>query len=341
MRRDGTSENVDAMADEYGQAPTWNPEVPRFRITRFVATVLVMAPALLIAAAIVPGVSIPSFWGALVVALFVVVVNAFVPPLIAAVRLPLTLVVDFLLILVIDALVFKIASDLSSSAIHVSGFGAALLMALVVSAVAVVLGVLLGADDDGTYALRVVDRIARKSGERVETDVPGVVFLEIDGLAYPVLQRAMRDGNAPNMAKWLNETHHMIEWEPDLSSQTGASQAGILLGSNTDIPAFRWVEKETRTLLTCSAPPDCAATEARHSTGTGLLRAGDCSCGNLLSGEADRVILTVSRIEAEKESNPGYRAFFSNGYNVTRTLVLFGWEVILELTAAARAKRRD
>jgi hypothetical protein len=51
------------------------------------------------------------------------------------------------------------------------------------------------------------------------------------------------------MARWLARgTHRLIEWETDLSSQTGASQAGILLGSNDDIPAFRWVEKETGTL---------------------------------------------------------------------------------------------
>ena len=37
----------------------------------------------------------------------------------------------------------------------------------------------------------------------------------------------------------------LSEWETDLSSQTGASQAGLLLGSNDDIPAFRWVEKES------------------------------------------------------------------------------------------------
>ena len=56
----------------------------------------------------------------------------------------------------------------------------------------------------------------------------------------------MRDGNAPTMARWIADgTHRLAEWEPDLSSQTGASQAGILLGSNEDIPAFRWVEKET------------------------------------------------------------------------------------------------
>ncbi len=37
----------------------------------------------------------------------------------------------------------------------------------------------------------------------MRTDAPGIIFLEIDGLALPVLQRAMRDGNVPQMARWL------------------------------------------------------------------------------------------------------------------------------------------
>ena len=185
------------------------------------------------------------------------------------------------------------------------------------------LDVVFGTNDDDTYTLRVIQRIARRSGDRVETDAPGIVFLEIDGLALPVLQRAMRDGNAPTMARWLVEGGYTLtEWETDLSSQTGASQAGILLGSNDDIPAFRWVEKETATTMTCSAPPDCAEIERRHA-GHGLLRDGGASRGNLLSGEADHVILTVSRMDAEKRANPGYRAFLANGFNVTRVLVLF------------------
>ena len=53
------------------------------------------------------------------------------------------------------------------------------------------------------------------------------------------------------------------------------------------------------------------------------------------------MILTVSRMDAEKHANPGYRAFFANGFNVIRVLVLFFWEVMLEWTAAGRAKRRD
>ena len=77
---------------------------------------------------------------------------------------------------------------------------------------------------------------------------------------------------APNMARWLTEhSHRLVEWETDLSSQTGASQAGILLGSNENIPAFRWVEKEKGTLMACSAPDDCAELERRHATGIGLL----------------------------------------------------------------------
>ena len=84
-----------------------------------------------------------------------------------------------------------------------------------------------------------------------------------------------------------------------------------------------------------------ARSSAAHATGIGLLIDGGASRGNLLSGEADEVILTVSRMEAEKRANPGYRAFFANGFNVTRSLVLFGWEVILEWTASLRAIRRD
>ena len=294
----------------------------------------------MVAAGLLPGVDIKSFLGALGVAVIVAALNAVIPPVLAALRLPLTLVLGFLLVLIADALILLLADALTDGMLEVDNFGWALLAALVVAAVSVVLAVFLGSDD--TSSIRIAQRIARRQGIIASTDVPGIVYLEIDGLALPVLRRAMRDGNAPTMARWLAEgTHRLAEWETDLSSQTGASQAGILLGSNEDISAFRWVEKETATLMTCSAPPDCAEIERRLGTGIGLLTDGGASRGNLLSGEADDVILTVSRMEEEKKSNPGYRAFFANGDNATRTLVLFVWEVFLEWTAALRAIRRD
>jgi uncharacterized membrane protein YvlD (DUF360 family) len=327
---------------EYGKAVSWQPERPKLKPLRLLISWVLTAVAFYVAAAILPGVTIEGIGGALAVAAVVAVLNALLPPVLAALRLPFTLVLGFLLVLILNALVLKLSSDLLENAFTVDNFWWALLAALIVAAVSLVLEIVFGTNDDDAYSLRVIQRIARRSGERVESDVPGVVFLEIDGLALPVLRRAMRDGNAPNMARWRTDrTHRLTEWEPDLSSQTGASQAGILLGSNEDIPAFRWVEKETGTLMTCSAPPDCAEIERRHASGVGLLVDGGASRGNLLSGDADYVILTVSRIEEEKRANPGYRAFFANGYNVTRALVLFVWEVILEWVAAVRAIRRE
>ncbi len=226
--------------------------------------------------------------------------------------------------------------------IHIDGFADALLAAILISAVSTCLQAILGTNDDDQYALRVTRRIARRQGTAPRTDAPGIIFLEIDGLALPVLRDAMRDGSAPTLARWITDDgYRLLEWEPDLSSQTGASQAGILLGSNEDIPAFRWVEKENGRMLVCSSPADCAEIERRHATGVGLLRDGGASRGNLLSGEADESILTVSRTADEKGANPGYRAFLANGFNVTRTLVLFAWEIVIEVTASARAKRHD
>jgi uncharacterized membrane protein YvlD (DUF360 family) len=329
------------MAD-YGERVKWEPERPKLKLGRLLIAWVSTTVSLWFAALILPGVDIVDHGGALLAAAAIAILNAVLPPLLAALRLPFMIGIGFILILILNAVALLIASAAVDGTYKVDNFGWALLAALVVAAMSVVLEVIFGTNDESSYSLRVVQRIAKRLGGGEHTDVPGILFLEIDGLALPVLRRAMRDGNAPNMARWLEEdTHRLAEWETDLSSQTGASQAGILLGSNHDISAFRWVEKETSTLMTCSAPDDCARIERERASGNGLLVNGGSSRGNLLSGEAEEVILTVSRIEAEKRANPGYRAFFANGFNVTRALVLFGWEVILEWVSAGRSKRRD
>ncbi len=333
---------MEAIDDEHDTALGWHPARPRLRVPRLALSWLISAAALLIASALLPDVTIAGVTGAFVVAALIGLMNALVPPLFAALRLPATLALGFLLVLALDALMIQWASSLTDEAITVAGFGDALLTALVMAAVTAALGILAGIDDDDEYTLRVTQRIARRQGVHESIDSPGLIFLEIDGLGLPILRRAMQDGSAPNMARWLAQgSHRMFEWETDLSSQTGASQAGILLGHNADIPAFRWVEKERGALMSCSSPHDCAEIERRCSSGFGLLAEGGASRGNLLSGEAQAQILTASRGEAELRANPGYRAFFGNGYNVTRCVVLFVFEIFLELTAAARQRRRD
>jgi uncharacterized membrane protein YvlD (DUF360 family) len=320
----------------------WQAARPKLSPVRVVLGVILSMIATLLAAWILPGFDVHGAVGAFLLVVVIALLNAIVPPVIAALRVPYTVVFGFLTCLILDAAIVW-AAGRALSDVDVDGFGDALLASILISALTMLLQVFAGVDDvDTAIEMRRTQRIARRVGTVEHTNRPGILYLEIDGLALPVLRRAMRDGNAPVMASWMaSGSHRMLAWEPDLSSQTGASQAGILLGSNEDIPAFRWVEKETGRLMTCSAPGDCAELEQRLATGIGLLINGGASRGNLLSGEAEACILTVSRINEEKRANPGYRAFFASAQNVSRALALFFAEVAIEWAAALRAIRRD
>src|SRR3954470_212185 len=249
-------------APAYGEMVTWHPEKPRLRPMRLVLGWVVSAASVAVAAWLLPGVALESSAAAFTVAAVIAVLNAILPPVLAALRLPFMVAIGFILVLLADALILQLAADALPDQIHVDSFGDALLAALVIAAVSLCLQVALGTNDDDEYTLRVTRRIAKRQGGGKQTDVPGIVYLEIDGLGLPILRDAMRDGNAPNLARWIAEDgYRLTGWETDLSSQTGASQAGILLGSNEDIPAFRWVEKESGRLMTCSSPADCAEIE--------------------------------------------------------------------------------
>src|SRR3954469_1128791 len=236
------------MADSeqvYGETVAWHPARPKFRPLRLALSLVVSAASIWVAAAVLPGVGLGPIGSAFIAAVVIGVLNAVLPPIIAALSLPYAFLSGFLAVLLADALILKAASEISPAHIQVDSLGSAFVAALMVANVSLVLQGILGISDDDEYSLRVTRRIAMRQGALEPTDVPGILYLEIDGLALPVLRDAIRDGNAPTMGHWMaEEGYQLTEWEPDLSSQTGASQAGILLGSNEDIPAFRWVEKE-------------------------------------------------------------------------------------------------
>ena len=95
-------------------------------------------------------------------------------------------------------------------------------------------------------------------------------------------------------------------------------------------------------MIACSSPTDCAELERRLAAGRGLLANGGTSRGNLLSGEAEETILTVSRVDAERRANPGYRAFLANGFNVTRAgSLLLGGGARTDSGGAGRPARRS
>ena len=162
---------------------------------------------------------------------------------------------------------------------------------------------------------------------------PGLIMLEIDGLSINTFKKAIDKGMMPTVEKWIcDKSHELKEWETDLSSQTGASQAGILHGNNKNIVAYRWVEKENNNLIVVSGKlSDSPMIEKRISDGKGLLVNG-ISVANMFSGDSENSSLTSSKIRRiSKIYTQSLNAVFLDAYNFQRLFVLFLWDIILEL----------
>jgi len=315
-------------------------------LLRFLVRVLVIwaiqVVGLGIMAWLLPGVKLDSVATAIVAAAMIGLVNALLWPILSYVILPFAVLTLGLLSLVLNAVMLLLSSALVEG-FEVNNLGSALLLALGLSIINTILSSLLTIDDDSSWYRNVVRRRMKRRGQVVETDVPGVLFLEIDGLSEPVLEKAIDEGYVPTMARWLETGgHRLVGWETDLSCQTSASQAGLLHGNNHNIPAFRWYDRARRTIVASSNPDDLARLEKDLSDGTGLLVDDGASRGNMFSGDAPNVMNTASTIkDLSRFHTADFYAYFANPYNFTRTLILFVWDIILEKYQFWQARRKD
>jgi uncharacterized membrane protein YvlD (DUF360 family) len=316
----------------------------RFALGRILLVWIVSAVTLAIVAELMSGVTLKSFGAALWVVALVGLVNALVWPLLLRVALPLTVLTLGLGVLLVNAAVVWALSELDLG-LHVATFAGALVITICLTITNTAATGALAIDDDTFWYHRVVERNARRTAPGSELEKPGLLLLEIDGLAHDVLVRALRDGNAPTMARWLRGgSHRLTRWETDWSSQTGACQAGLLHGDNEDMPAFRWWEKDRGAAIVTNHPRDAAELERRRSDGRGLLFADGASRANILSGDAPYSLLTMSTVlQRDRHGRIGqdYFAYFANPYNVTRTLVLMIREMFSERWHASRQRRLD
>jgi uncharacterized membrane protein YvlD (DUF360 family) len=297
-----------------------------------------VALVLYAAIAVIPGIDLPSFEAALLATGLIALLNALLWPLLIRVVLPLTVLSFGLGSLVLNAAIVSLAIKIVDGS--APPFLGALASAFVLSIALMVLTPALSFDDDARQ-LRIVRRRARGVREQNRTEVPGVILFEIDGLAEPMLRKALAEGHVPNIARWVsNGSHRVIPWECDLSSQTGASQAGLLLGSNHDMPAFRWYEKDTGQTMVSNHAKDAVEIERRRSDGGGLLAVDGASRGNMFSGDAPRCSATMSAIkDRQRSSSSEYFSYFADPYGLTRTIALYLWDVVLERLAGRRQRR--
>src|SRR3954470_11381266 len=280
-----------------------------------------------------------AFLGALVIALL----NALIRPVLVFLTLPFTVLTAGLLSLVLNALIVLIAAPLVPG-LAVTGFGPAFAAAVVITIVQTFVGVALSLSDDDAFYPQLIRRLVARDATVSDPTVPGLLIVQIDGLAAPVLANAIRTGLTPTLSRWVREgRYRLVAWDSGLPSQTSAVQAGLLWGHSDGIPAFRWYEKDAGRLMVSNRPADAAEVERRISDGHGLLAGGGTSVSTLLSGDAAHAELTVSRF-----ADPGrafqpwsFYSYFLNPYGFARALVLFVAEVAKELYQAFRQRRYD
>lgn len=311
----------------------------RWRLLRVLLLGLAQALTVLLLAAVLGGLRVEGFGSAVAGVAVLAALNALVWPLAIRLTAPLVTVTVGLFTFVLNAAVVSLMSELVDG-IEVTSFWTALTVAFAMAVVNVVVGGALNVDDEHVWRQHVVRRLIRRRDTVQRTDVPGFLFVQIDGLGHDVLAEAMAAGHAPMLARLVEHgTHRLVSYECDLSSQTGAMQAGILLGNNHNMPAFRWYEKPTGDVMVSNRPADAAKIEARQSSGGGLLADGGASRANVFSGDATDSMFTFSTVVGKRRVSKGFLYVVATPYALFRIIALMVADVVRERRAYRRARR--
>ncbi len=308
----------------------------RFLLLWFVDTISLMGTAV-----ILPGITIQSSGSYPIIsvaasaALVLGIINFLIRPLILLLAVPFGMIVVFLIGFFVNAIALVLTSNLMSPAFQVDGWLTAFIGGLIFSAINTILTGLMTVDDEGSFYQGLVERLAkRKMFPDAETDERGLVMMEIDGLSYHHIQKAIEDGWMPNLSEMIeNDGYILSRVDCGLPSQTSACQSGIMFGDNHDIPAFRWFDKDLNRMVVSSH--DSAMINARYAHGQGLMRGGS-SINNMMNGDAHKSLLTLADITSGDKEEKKQRArdiylLMLNPYFFTRTLIFFFGDVILEI----------
>ena len=276
-------------------------------VARLVAAWASSTAALVVTGALLPGLSASDWWDYAAVAAVAGVVGLVLRPVLVELSARFGWLAVLLVALGGQALVTYVAI-LTVPGIQATGWTA--LAATWVSAVvgtAIAWATTAGTDDALVTSLA---RRARRRETVPDPEVDGIVFVQMDGVPFPVIRWAVQSGAVPHIRGWLASGDYALRpWTPQIPCTTPASQLGILHGTVEGIPAFRWYDRDLGRVLVANRPADARVIEERASTGRGLLHDDGVSISNLFSGDAPRSLMTMSRVEARRGSTQTRRAF--------------------------------
>ena len=310
--------------------------------TRFIAVWFLISLSIYLGGSLT-GFYARNFFFSLIVTIGLGLINALIWPILSDLALARSVITFSLSALLLNGIIIWLLAFFTSE-IEGSGWGL-LLLPLDIALVNTFVSGILTIDNDSSYYRSVVKKMKRRAEKAVERkDKPGFIFLEIDGLAEKILHDAIEKGTMPTLAGWISSGTHKIKgWETDFSSQTGASQAGILHGNNRDIPAFRWVEKANgNKVMTTLGMGDASVIEARITDGNGLLSSNGRAIANLYSGDAIDTIFVYSKLGKIGELySQTWNTFYAISYNLVHTFAYGLWEMVREARSRYRQGRRN
>ena len=154
-------------------------------VKRLLITLVVAAVSFLLTAWIIPRLTVDRVIDAVIAVILMALFNALVRPVILALAAPISLILVAVLVLVLQVVAFLVVAQFAPG-VHVDGFGTALIASFVYAIINTVLTAILGIDSGDSYYGLLVQRllVKRSTGQ---SDSPGLVILQIDGLAHPIL----------------------------------------------------------------------------------------------------------------------------------------------------------
>lgn len=165
---------------------------------------------------------------------------------------------------------------------------------------------------------------------------PGLVLIQIDGLAHGELQQALRRGEMPFLRRLIDREHYQLHRQyAGIPSTTPAVQGELFYGVKAAVPGFNFMQHDSKCLVRMFEP--AAAIEVEHRLkqegGAPLLAGGSCYADNFTGGAAEQHFCPASRGwgSALRDSHPLVLLLLiiSNAYSFVRTAVLMLLELLL------------
>jgi hypothetical protein len=116
-----------------------------------------------------------------------------------------------------------------------------------------------------------------------------LVIVHVDGLGADSLEKAIREGRMPFVERLMrSEGYEINRYRCGIPSTTPFAQAGILYGDNSEIPSFRWWDREQQVLVQFGAGSTFKKVADRYFEGCEpLTKDGACIAACYPAGAAD------------------------------------------------------